>query len=579
MSGTAGVGRDTLYDEVDWDETPPGPRRWPLVVGAVLLAVVAVYVVAAVWLGDRVPRGTTVSGVAVGGQGAGEATDTLDAALGAGATQPVVLTSAAGEVRTTPKALGLSVDVPATVDSLIGFSLSPATMWSHLAGGSAQPAVVTVDDTAFAATVEKARKQLDAEPVEGAISLKGGKVTIRQPVTGTTTDVEGTADAVRRWWPGDSTVEVAATAVAPKVTADELARVRSEFADVAVSSPVRVSANGKTFTLAPKTFAPAVVLAADASGTITPRADAKKLAALVHTAAEDAGVEVEAKDAVVTFSGRTPTVRPHVAGVALDDTSIATEVWKAISTTTRTAAVAVKPTEPEFTTAIAKATLPKEKISSFTTRFPVGQPRVHNIRLASRIINGTYVPPGEQFSMNGILGERTAAKGYIEAGIIREGRAATSYGGGISQVSTTIFNAAFFSGMQLDAWTPHYYYISRYPEGREATISWPNLHNKFTNTTDGGVLIQISVSDSSITVSFWGTKKYDVTATKSARYDIVQPKKYSDPGPDCLDQSPVPGFKVDVGRIIKQDGKVVKTQKFTTNYRPEDDVTCTNPKP
>ena len=142
--------------------------------------------------------------------------------------------------------------------------------------------------------------------------------------------------------------------------------------------------------------------------------------------------------------------------------------------------------------------------------------------------------------MNGILGERTAAKGYIEAGIIREGRAATSYGGGISQVSTTIFNAAFFSGMQLDAWTPHFYYISRYPEGREATISWPDLHNKFTNTTDGGVLIQIAVTDSSITVTFWGTKKYDVTATKSARYDIVQPKKFSDPGPDCLDQSPGP---------------------------------------
>ena len=117
---------------------------------------------------------------------------------------------------------------------------------------------------------------------------------------------------------------------------------------------------------------------------------------------------------------------------------------------------------------------------------------MHNIKLASRIINGTYIPPGEQFSMNGILGERTAAKGYIEAGIIRGGRAATSYGGGISQVSTTIFNAAFFSGMQLDAWTPHYYYISRYPEGREATISWPDLHNKFTNTTDGGVLIQIA---------------------------------------------------------------------------------------
>jgi vancomycin resistance protein YoaR len=573
------VSVDTVADEVDWDETPPGPRRWPFVVAGALLAVVAVYALAAVWLGDRVPRGTTVSGVAVGGQGADEATATLDTAFGVAATQPVVLTSSAGRVRTTPKALGLRVDVPATVDGLIGSSFAPATMWAHLTGGAARPAVVVVDDAAFAATVEKARAKLDAKPVEGSISLKGGTVAVRRPASGTTTDVAGTAAAVRRWWPGDRTVEVAATALAPKVTADELARVRSEFADVAVSGPVTVAANGKSFTLAPKAFAPAVVLAADASGTITPRADPEKLSAVVHAAAEKAGVEVEAKDAVVTFSGRTPTVRPHVAGIGLDDASIGTEVWKAIASTTRTATVATKPTEPEFTTAVAKATLPKEKISSFTTNFPVGQPRVHNIRLASRIINGTYIPPGEQFSMNGILGERTAAKGYIEAGIIREGRAATSYGGGISQVSTTIFNAAFFSGMQLDAWTPHFYYISRYPEGREATISWPNLHNKFTNTTDGGVLIQVAVTDSSITVTFWGTKKFDVTATKSARYDIVQPKKFSDPGPDCLDQNPVPGFKVDVGRIIKQGGKVVKTQKFTTSYRPEDDVTCTNPKP
>ncbi len=569
---------DTPTDEVAPQEPSRGRRRRAFVVAGVLLAVAALYVVAAAWLGDRVPRGTTVAGVAVGGQSGAQASATLAAALAPAAEQPVVLASTAGKVSTSPEALGLRVDVPATVDGLVGFSLSPATMWAHLAGGSARPAAVRVDTEAFTAAVEKSRAELDAEPVEGSISLKGGTVTVRRPTTGTTTHVERTADAVRRGWPADRTVEVAAVAVPPKVTAQEIDRVRSEFAEVAVSGPVTVTANGKSFTIAPTAFAPAIVLAPDASGRITPRADPTKLVAVVRAAAEKAGVEVKAKDAVVTFAGRTPTVRPHVPGVALDDASLTEQVWKAISTTTRTATVATTATEPKLTTAVAKATLPKGKISSFTTRFPAGQPRVHNIKLASRIINGTYIPPGGQFSMNGILGERTAAKGYIEAGIIRGGRAATSYGGGISQVSTTIFNAAFFSGMQLDAWSPHYYYISRYPEGREATISWPDLHNKFTNTTDGGVLIQVATTDTSITVTFWGTKKYDVTATKSARYDIVQPKKFSDPGPDCIDQNPVPGFKVDVGRIIKQNGKVVKTQKFTTNYRPEDDVTCTNPR-
>ena len=112
---------------------------------------------------------------------------------------------------------------------------------------------------------------------------------------------------------------------------------------------------------------------------------------------------------------------------------------------------------------------------------------------------------------------------------------------------------------------------------REATISWPDLHNKFTNVTDGGILIQASATDTSVTVSFYGTKKYDVTATKSPRRNITQPKKIVDDSVECVPQEPVVGFTVDVGRILKQGGKVVKTEKYTTTYRPEDDVTCTNP--
>ena len=570
---------DTLPDGLDREESPTVRRRWPLAVAGALLGLLAVYIATAAFLGDRVPRDTTVSGVAVGGQGAQEARATLTEQLGGGADRPVVLTSSVGKVEVSAEDLGLALDVDATVDELVGFSLSPTTLWQHLTGGGERAAVVTVDDAVFAAAVEEARGELDAEPVEGSLSLKGGTVTMKEPVAGTRTDVDATSDAVRRGWPGKRTVEVAAQSLPPAVSAEELSRVRTEFADVAVSGPVTVKVGETSFTMAPKTFVPAIVIAPDESGRITPRADEKKLAKIVHAQAEKAGVEVEPKDAVVTFSGRTPTVRPHVSGMVLDDASLQREVWKAISTPARTATVAATSVEPKFTTDVARRTLPKEKISSFTTYFQAGQPRVRNIKLAARIINGTYVPPGEQFSMNAVLGERTAAKGYIEAGIIRDGRAATSLGGGISQVSTTIFNASFFAGVKLDAWTPHYYYISRYPEGREATISWPDLHNIFTNTTDGGILMQVSTTSTSITVSYWGTKKYDVTATKSARYDIVQPKKYTDDGPECIDQSPVVGFKVDVGRILKQGGKVVKSEKYTTNYRPEDDVTCTNPKP
>ena len=556
---------------------PSSRRRWPFLLAGALVALVAAYVAAAVVLGDRVPRGTTVAGVDVGGKDVDGARDALAAGLADVGTEPVTLTSPVGEVAVQPSDLGVSVDIDTTVDGLVGFSLAPAHVWRNLFGGGEENAVVTVDEAVFTTAVEGARSDLDSEPVEGSISVAGGKVALKEPTTGTETDVAGTVAAVQRWWPTQSTIKDAARSLEPKVSAQELARVKTEFADVAVSGPVTVKAGEKSFTLTPKAFAPAIVLAADDSGTITPKADAKKLSAIVSAAAKKAGAEVVAKDAVVTFSGSTPTVTPDVPGVGLDDASVQTEVWKAITTPTRTATVTTKAVAPKFTTAIAKATLPK--ISSFTTYYPAGQPRVTNIKVASRVLNGTYIPPGGQFSMNAILGKRTPDKGYVKAGIISGGRAASAYGGGISQVSTTIFNAAFFSGMELDAWTPHYYYISRYPEGREAAISWPDLHNKFTNTTDGGVRMEVIATNSSITVNFWGTKKYDVTATKSDRFDIVQPRRFTDDSPDCLDQSPVPGFKVTVGRIIKEKGKVVKTEKFTTNYRPEDDVTCTNPRP
>ncbi len=570
-----------LFDQTSWEEEPswedpaPGPRRWPFAVLGGLVVAGALYAGAAAWAGDRVPRGTTVAGVDVGGQGAEAARATLQRALGDAGSLPLTLTSSAGKVTVAPQDAGLAVDVPATVDSLTGFTLAPAEVWKHVVGGDEQPAVVTLDEAAFTKVLEAARKELDAKPAEGSLSLAGGKVAYKAPAEGTTADVAGTAAAVKRWWPAQESVEVAARRTPTKVSATELERVRDEFATVAVSAPVTVAVGAKSFEIAPKDFVTALVLQPAEDGTITPRADDKKLRALVHAAATKAEVEVKAKDAVVTFKARKPTVTPSVVGTALDDASISAAVWPAISTPQRTATVTTTEVQPEFTTAIAKKTLPKERISTFTTYYEAGVPRVQNIRLAASIINGTYIPPGEQFSMNGILGERTPDKGYIMAGIIRDGRLAESYGGGISQVSTTIFNASFFAGVQLDAWQAHSFYISRYPEGREATISWPDLHNKWTNTTDGGILMEVTTTATSITVSYWGTKKYDVEATKSARYDLVPPKKITDDSPTCKPQSPVPGFKVDIGRILKQNGKVVKSSSFTTRYDPEDDVTCT----
>ncbi|GGL31392.1 VanW family protein [Phycicoccus endophyticus] len=566
------------WEEPAWEDPEPGPRRWPWVLLAVLVVAGALYAGAAWWFGDRVPGGTTVAGVDVGGQSAPEARRTLAAVFEDGTGERLTLTSSVGTARLDPTKAGLSVDVPATVDGLVGFTLDPGSLWHHVAGGGEEPAVVTVEKAAFTRAVTAARKRLDAEPTEGSLSVAGGKVAYTEPVDGSTTDVDATRRAVQRWWPEQSTVEVVAQRIAPTTSAEELERVRDDFAKVAVSAPVRVKAHGTTFEIAPRTFAPAIVLEPADDGTLTPRAAEKRLRRVVHAAARRAGAEVRPKAAVVRFvdgDHTRPKVTPSVDGVRLEDDAIDSAVWQAISSQKRTAVVATRKDRPEFTTAVAKRTLPREKVSSFTTYYPAGQTRVHNIKRAAAVLDGTYIKPGEQFSMNGILGERTPEKGYIQAGVINNGRLTENYGGGISQVSTTIFNASFFAGVRLDAWQAHSFYISRYPEGREATISWPDLHNKWTNTLDGGILVNVTATDTSITVTYWGRKKYDVEATKSKRYDVIEPRTIVDDSPECLPQNPTPGFKVDIGRILRRGGKVVERQSFTTSYQPEDDVTCT----
>ncbi|MGL4744996.1 MAG: VanW family protein [Dermatophilaceae bacterium] len=574
---------EVVDDRAGWDGAATVPRfeRRSFLGGmaavGVFLVLAGIYLAAAQWSGERVPRGTTVAGVDVGGLSPGAARDRLDARLADRLGRPLVLRSPAGKVTTSAAALGVDVDVDATVRGLTGFSVSPVDLWRQCAGGGAEPAVVTVRDATFATALDAARRTLDAEPSEGSISVASGVVAYAAPTDGVRTEAAATADVLRRSWPGRATVDVAVDRRPTKVSAAELERVRTTFADVAVSGPVSVTADTTTFSLTPKQFGPAVVLNPGEDGAITPRADPAKLAAVVRAAAASAKAVVAPKDAVVTFSGRTPTVAPHVTGAVMDEKSLQTEVWRAISSRSRSATVVTKASEPTFTTAVAQATLPKERISTFTTSFPAGQVRVQNIALAARLINGTYIKPGGQFSMNAVLGERTPEKGYQKAGVIVGGRAAEDFGGGISQVSTTIFNAAFFSGMRLDEWTPHFFYISRYPPGREATISWPSLDNAFTNVTDGGVLMELSTTATSVTVSFYGTKKWDIEATTSARRDIVAPKVYDDPDPECIAQAPVQGFTVDVGRIFRQGGTVVKRETYTTRYRPEDDVTCTNP--
>ncbi|MFC7489664.1 MULTISPECIES: VanW family protein [unclassified Knoellia] len=568
-----------MTDIFDQPQGPPRRRGGAIaaVVGAFVL-LVAGYVGVAAYTSGRMPSDTKVGGVQVGGLEPAQARKTLATAVAERGATPVTLTAGGRSATLAPADAGLSIDIDTSIGNLSGFSLNPADVVSHLTGGVTRSLETDVDEAKLKASVTKASKALAVPAKEGAISVAGGKVTMTEPVKGQAIEIDRTVEAIAQSWPRSTPIVAPVTVAMPKVSAEELQRVRTEFADKAMSGPIAVKAGDKTFEISAATLAPAITFPADSQGKITPAFDEKLIIAAVSKAADRADATSDPRDATVSFPSGQPTVIPSRTGVALETSKIVAPVTAALTSPERAAIVPVKVSQPEFTTEKARATLPKGMISTFTTYFPAnGGGRVSNIRLAARTLNGTYVAPGATFSLNEVLGRRTPEKGYQKGGVIQDGRLSENYGGGISQVSTTLFNAAFFAGVKFEQYMAHGFYISRYPEGREATISYPYPDNRWTNTTDGGIHIRASSTGGQVTVAFYGTKKWDVVASKSPRRNIVPPKKINDPSPECITQNPVPGFDVTVTRIFKQGGATVRTEPFNTHYNPEDDVTCTHP--
>jgi vancomycin resistance protein YoaR len=173
------------------------------------------------------------------------------------------------------------------------------------------------------------------------------------------------------------------------------------------------------------------------------------------------------------------------------------------------------------------------------------------------MLRGTLIQPGKTFSVNDAIGRRTADKGFVAAPVIEEGRFAESIGGGISQFATTLFNAAFEAGLDFGSYQSHSIYISRYPYGREATLSYPAPDLEIENSSPHGVLIWPTYNDTSITVTLYSTKFADVKQTGQSQA----------PRGNCT------RVTTERTRTWLSDGRTTVDKVFAT-YRPAEGVNC-----
>ncbi|WP_433364127.1 VanW family protein [Actinoplanes sp. CA-142083] len=285
---------------------------------------------------------------------------------------------------------------------------------------------------------------------------------------------------------------------------------------------VRVTGAGQTFTFAPG--ASGITLDVDATvrdglaGTTaalpaTLAVDSAKLRAALaahRQAATDTTVKLAAPSPFLEAKGDT-SYTASTAGVtraagkpgwSLDPATAAAAVEAAARSGLAEASVASIPVAPG--TKPANLAGVDQLIGTFTTYHPCCAPRVTNIHLIAKLVDGTVVAPGATFSLNEKVGERTRDKGFVPAPAIVAGELEDQLGGGVSQFSTTLFNAVWFAGLPSLKHQPHSKYISRYPPGREATLDWGNIDNVFRNTTDAPVVIRVKTTGTSVTVGLYG---------------------------------------------------------------------------
>jgi vancomycin resistance protein YoaR len=566
---------------------PSGPwwrRRAVLVPAGAVAVLAAAYGTDLLLSSGEVPRSTIVAGVDIGGLSPAAAATLLEEELAPRVNAEHQVRADDVTAPFSPATAGITLDVDATIDAADDQPLNPWTRLISLFSDREVEPTFTGEETALAAQIDTLAQQVDRAPVDASIAIEGTTPSVTEPADGRSLDREGAAeavfDALQAGEDPSTPIELPVEVIPVNVDAAEAQRVLDETVTPALSAPISVVVEGR-----PET-AEVSVEAIAASLTFTPREDGVLAVGIDPAALETAlGDELDvfgsgAKDARFEVSGGAVTVVPSVDGTGVAPATLAEQLLPVLAETgDRAVTATLGPVPADLTTEEAQALGIKEEIGSFTTN--IGNPNSgENIRVVAAEVDGHVVMPGETFSLNGFTGPRGTAQGYVEAGVINNGEFTTAVGGGISQFATTMFNAVFFSGLEDVFHKPHSYYISRYPAGREATVYYDSIDLVWKNDSDTGVYIDTAWTPGTITVTFYGTKRYEIQSVSSERYNqrapVVQEKP--DDG-NCNPQGGSTGFDITVTRIFRDlaTGAEVKREAFQTRYAAEPVIRCIAP--
>jgi vancomycin resistance protein YoaR len=555
------VARSTRRDDRPGPESEGGRVVLALVLGLALLAGGA-YVAAYLAAGDRVPVGTTVAGVDIGGHDPASATRLLRDQLSSRATTPFTVVVNGRAQQVAPAQVGLDVDYAATVRKAgAARSWRPSRLWRYYTDGTSYEPVVTFDQGRLARLLKRLDDTDGRTPTDGAVVFRHQTFTVRPPRTGLTVDPKAAGTAFwNAYLTQQPSVQLPMSPVAPAIDTAAVDRFVRRFANPAMASAVTLRFGHTPVRLSPSEYGD-LLTARRAGNRLRPAVDA---AALIRAArAELRGTRSQRPvPATVELVDGQPRVVRAQPGITYARQAVGSALLRAIVADGRTASVRPSLTRPSFTTADARRLGIHRKVATFTVPLPRGA-QEREVRTAVRRLDGTVLKPGESLSLRGLLGR------------------ATPGGAGGDALATSVFNAAWLGGLRVTDHAPPRTFTGSAPAGRDATLRG-GQDVSFTDNSRYGVLVSAVTGRATashhgtVTVTLWSTPTWQVDSSDSGRTQVVAAGRHVDRNRGCTPRQGHDGFDVTVTRTLTR-GAASRHSSYSVSYAPVDAVVCKSP--
>jgi vancomycin resistance protein YoaR len=552
---------------------------------SIILLVMATYEIA-YW--DKIYPGTKVAGIKVGNSNIQEANQILQQKLAS--SREIRLVGGTNEWRFPLASWGVAYDYSDTALSAYASGRN-ASPWKNLQakalawrGGVDINPKFDFEENLTLESIASISAAINIPASEPQVTILDGQVQVSLGENGQSIDEQALLAQIRKAVvnPGITRIELPIKKLEPKLTSQQadLVRVRAEQA---VGKKIILTAGSESWEISDTQIVSWINPSSSSEWKIS------TIASWINDLAET--IDRPADNAHFSYlgSGKVEEFKPAVVGRAIDKVKLTTELQNTLSKQSASSNQAITleiplvTVQPELSTADVNTMGITELIgrgeSDYTGSIPN---RIFNLQKAADFMHGVLIAPGEEFSFNKYVGDISAAGGYKQAYIIKDGRTILGDGGGVCQVSTTMFRAAMASGLPITerhahAYRVHYYENDRQP-GYDATIFTPSVDFKFKNDTPGYILIQTKLDEvhKRLAFEFYGTSDGRIVDISKARvWDVTSPPPalyQDDPtlAVGVVKQVDFPswGSKAAFDYKVTRNGEILQQQTFYSNYRP-----------